>query len=474
MQALVGSSERETMPAMSPSARLHAAQRALSERAMVAWGLLNIGIVIISMFLASPIGYAVGVNVGNLNKYFMFSLVAWIMVALLRNLAPLRLPAAIILMSLVQIWFTVSSVVSQIQLSRSLDFSAPDYSLMSFLLCFIQGSMLTYFAPHVRVLLKRLVVGLAIVSAFVAILQFLGFGPAIAYANLMIAFQDITDWAGQGGIRASGIFGGLVLQSSYCLIGIGMIASALYSRKLTGLEIATIILLTGIMFMAQVRSMLVVIAIVMISLVVFFVRKHRMSAMPYVVLGTLALVLLILKGGDRFDYMFSGDTSTFDWRTDVLWPQAWHIYAERPWFGVGVEPDFIGVRTFVTGLWSSGYIMDNGYLVALAFGGLPALALLIMTVIAAVFSSIKLLLRRTAQPIDQAFALTAVIVTLLFGYGMYFNNLYTNISSGMLYFILIGAALPSRPSSEPSSQKSGGPPDAIDGRQATVTAASNE
>lgn len=431
---------------MSPSARLHSAQRALSERAMTAWGLLNIGIIFISMFLASPVGAMIGIHVGNLNKYFMFSIAGWIMVALLRNLAPLRLPGALILMILVQIWFTVSSVVSQIQLSRSLEFSAPDYSLMSFLLCFIQGSMLVYFAPQIRVLLKRLIVGVCLLSAFVAILQFMNFGPAIAYASLIIPSQDITNWAGQGGIRAVGIFSGLVFQTSYSLIAIGLIASSLCSRKLTVLEIGAIVLLTGTMFMAQMRSLLPMIAVVLIPLIVFFVRKHRISSMPYVVLGTIALAVLIWKGGDRFDYMFSGDRSTFNWRTDVLWPQAWSIFAERPWFGVGVEPAFAGFTTLVTGRWSSGYIMDNGYLVALAFGGLPALTLLILSLLAGLYSSIKLLRRRNVSSIEQGFAIVSVTVVLMFGFGMFFHNMFMNMSMSLLYFILIGLALPSRPS----------------------------
>ncbi len=413
------------------------------ERAMVGWGFFNIVIVLLQMFLA-PYGAQVGVNVGNLNKYFMFSLGAWIMVALLRKMAPLRIPSAMIFLIMVQIWFTVATFMAQIQLGRSREFMSADYSLVTFLLCFIQMAIMSYMFPEIRVLLKRLVVVMCLVSAVVAGLQFLGFGPAIDLANIMVGIGDISNWGGQGGVRATGIFPGVGTQVTYNLIGIGLIASALYERKLNAFEITAIVVMTGTVFMSQVRNALVVAAIVIIPLIILFVKRHKIASLPYIVCGLLVLAGLVVFGGERFNYMFSGDTSTFDYRQDVLWPQARSIYEQRPWFGIGVEPDFTGVNTYSTDRWSDGVIMDNGYLVALSFGGLPALVFLVLSVIAGGIGVMSLLRRKTAPTIERGYAIVAGIIVLFFGYGMYFGNLYTNLSLGMFYFVLAGCAMPSK------------------------------
>ncbi|MCH7945131.1 MAG: O-antigen ligase family protein [Armatimonadetes bacterium] len=450
METLVERSRARPGTPSEAAQRMRKARMQINEKALVAWGLGNIAIVFVQMFVA-PFGLQIGINIGNLNKYFMFSLGAWIAIAMARKVAPLRLPGAMIGLVLVQLWFTVSSMVAQVELGRGLELSAPDYSLVSFLLCFLQASMLVSFFPDVRVLLKRVIVGLCVVSAFVAVLQFLNFGPAIALLNTMVGFGGEGGWAGQGSIRAMGIFPGVGLQVTYSLIAVGLIASALYKRKLLPIEIVLVIVLTGMMLMAQVRNALAIVAVVMVPLTVLFVKRHRQGAMPYVVAGVLALLLLVFGGTGRFDYMLSGDTSTLDYRYDVLWPQAMTIFEQRPWFGIGVEPAFAGAETFVKDRWSDGILIDNGYLVALAYGGLPAFVFMVVAVLLGAFGSLRLLVRRGAAPIERGFAIGACIVVLLFGYGMYFGNQFTNISIGMLYFIIAGVALPSvRPGSIPT------------------------
>lgn len=450
MGTLVERSRARPATLSAAAERMRKTRTQINEKAMVSWGLLNIAIVFVQLFLA-PWGLQVGVSVGNLNKYFMFSLGAWIAVSLLRKTAPLRLPGAMVGLVLVQLWFTVSSMVAQIELGRGLELSAPDYSLVGFLLCFIQGSMLVSFFPDIRVLLKRVIVGLCVVSAFVAVLQFLNFGPAIALLNIMVGFGGEGGWAAQGSIRAMGIFPGVGLQVTYSLIAVGLVASALYSRRLQPIEIVLVIVLTGMMLMAQVRALLVVVAVVMVPLIVLFVRRHRQGAVPYIVAGVLALLLLVFGGTGRFDYLLSGDTSTLDYRYDVLWPQALTIFEQRPWFGIGVEPAFAGADTFVKDRWSDGILIDNGYLVALAYGGLPAFVFLVVAVLLGAFGSLRLLVRRGATPIERGFAIGTCVVALLFGYGMYFGNMFTNASIGMLYFLIAGVALPSvRPGSIPT------------------------
>ncbi|MCH8977630.1 MAG: O-antigen ligase family protein [Armatimonadetes bacterium] len=450
MGTLVERSKARLATPAEAAERLRKSRTRINEMALASWGVFNIAIVFVQMFMA-PFGLQVGVNIGNLNKYFMFSLGAWIAVAMVRKVAPLRLPGAMVGLICVQLWFTVSSMVAQIELGRAHEVSAPDYSLVGFLLCFLQGSMLVSFFPHIRVWLKRVIVGLCVLSAFVAVLQFLNFGPAIALLNIMVGFGGEGGWSGQGSIRAMGIFPGVGLQVTYSLIAVGLIASALYSRKLLPIEIVLIIVLTGMMFMAQVRNALVMVAVVMVPLIVLFVKRHKQRAIPYIVAGVIALLLLVFSGSGRFDYMLSGDTSTLDYRYDVLWPQARTIFEQRPWFGIGVEPTFAGAPSFVRDRWTDGLLIDNGYLVALAFGGLPALVFVVMSVLLGAFGALRLLVRRGAEPIERGFAIAACIVVLLFGYGMYFGNMFTNISIGMLYFIIAGVALPSvRPGSIPT------------------------
>ena len=462
------SKERFATPAEAAE-RMRKTRTKINEKALVSWGVFNIAIVFVQLFMA-PFGMQVGVNVGNLNKYFMFSLGAWIAIALVRKVAPLRLPGAMIGLVFVQLWFTVSSMVAQVELGRAHEVSAQDYSLVSFLLCFIQGSMLVSFFPDIRVLLNRVIVGLCVLSAFVAVLQFLDFGPAIALLDTLVGYGGDSGWSGQGSIRATGIFPGVGLQVTYSLIAVGLVASELYSRKLLPIEIVLVIVLTGMMLMAQVRNALVIVAIIMVPLVVLFIKRHKKGAVPYIAAGLFALVLLVFGGSGRFEYMLSGDTSTLDYRYDVLWPQAKSIYEQRPWFGIGVEPSFAGADSFVRDRWTDGILIDNGYLVALASGGLPAFTFLVISVMLGAFGAFRLLLRKAATPIERGFAIAACVIALLFGYGMYFGNMFTNISVGMLYFIIAGVALPSvRRGSTPTLVGIHPPESATDGAPALTT-----
>lgn len=428
--------------AVDPRERMRAS---LTEKAvrrpMVAWGVGNVILALVQMFFA-PIGPRIGVDVGNLNKFFMFSFGLWVAIALARRIAPLRIPAAMILLVAVQVWFTVATVVSQLQLGRHYEFIAPDYSLVAFFLAFIQGAMLVQMAPELRKTVAKGLIGLCLISAFVAVLQFVDFGPAIALANNLVGIDDITNWAGQGGVRAVGIFPGVILPVHYNLIVIGIIAAALFYRKLTAPEIALITVLIGVMLMSQVRNATVLIALVLLPLIALFVKRHRYGALPYVVAAVLVLLMMVFYGGDRFQYLFSGDTSTFNYRQDVLWPQAFNILEHRPWFGIGVEPAFAGFPVVASDRWSDAIILDNGYLVAIAFGGIPAVTFLILSALAAIVGSIRLVFRRSEDRWERGYAIAAFVVSMAFGYGMLFGNLITNISLGMFYFVVAGMAMP--------------------------------
>jgi O-antigen ligase len=433
---------REVDPSMTPSQRMRAA---LHERAvakpLVAWGIGNVILTLLQMFLA-PIGPLIGINIGDLNKYFMFSFGAWIAVVLLKKAAPLRIPIAMVFLILVQVWFTVSTFMAQIQMGRHMEFIAPDYSLVTFLLAFIQGAMLVQMAPELRKTMAKGLIALCLISAFVAMLQFLNVGPAIAFANIMVGLEDITNWAGQGGVRAVGVFPGVILPVHYNLIVIGIVAAALFYRKLNAAEITLIVVLIGVMLMSQVRNATVLIALVLLPLIVLFVKRHRYAALPYVVAGVVVLIVMIFFGGDRFQYLFSGDTSTFDYRREVLWPQAYNIVEQRPWFGIGVEPAMAGFQIISADRWTDAIIMDNGYLVTMSFGGIPALTFLIIAVVAAILGAGRLVLRKTEDRWEKGYAVAALVVALAFGYGMLFGNMITNISLGMFYFIVAGMGMP--------------------------------
>jgi O-antigen ligase len=410
-------------------------------RPLVAWGIANVLLAAAQMFL-SPLAPLVGLYIGDLNKYFMFSFAGWIAVALLKKAAPLRVPWTMVFLILTQVWFTVSTIVSQVQMGRHIEFIAPDYSLVVFLLVFVQGAMLVSIAPDLRKKVAKGLMWLCLASAGVAMLQFVDFGPAISFANIMVGQDDITNWAGQGGVRAVGLFPGVILPVHFNLMVIGIIGSALFYRKLKPLEITVIVVLLGVMLMSQVRNATVLIALLVLPLVVLFVKRHRYAALPYIVAGVLVLLAMVLFGGDRFQYLFSGDTSTFDYRRNVLWPQAYNILENRPWFGIGVEPALAGFPTVASDRWTDAIILDNGYLVAIAFGGIPALTFIVLSAVTAIIGGVALVLRPTEDRMERGFAYAALVVALAFGYGMLFGNMITNISLGMIYFVIAGMGMP--------------------------------
>jgi O-antigen ligase len=126
----------------------------------------------------------------------------------------------------------------------------------------------------------------------------------------------------------------------------------------------------------------------------------------------------------------------------VLWPQAYNILENRPWFGIGVEPALAGFPTISSDRWTDAIILDNGYLVTVSFGGIPALTFMVLAIVTSIIGSVMLVLRKTEDRWEKGYAVAAFAIALAFGYGMLFGNMITNISLGMLYFIIAGMAMP--------------------------------
>lgn len=411
-----------------------------AQRQLAAWGLFNTLIIFWQLFLAPNITI---IRMPDMPKFILGSVILFITVTLFKAYAPLRIPIFLFFVLGMQIWIIISTFAAQGELGRAWGFNQTDYAILAVILCFLQSALLSWFAPWTRVWMKWMVVGICVISGIVASLQWVGFGPAIQYANRMIAFEQIEDWGGRGGIRAVGIFPGIGLVGPYILMSIGLICGALFYRKLKWFEITICAFLIGVFLMVQVRNMLVPLALFLLPMAVLFTWRHRAAAVPYISLSILALMALILRGGERFAYMFSGDLSTFNYRQEVLWPQALSIYERRPWFGIGADPAFAGYRVIDDGFWSSGLVMDNGYLVALAYGGLPAVLLASLALIFALGGSIRNAVKHKQDEFQSGFALAAIAISLSFAWGMAFGNMWTNISYAMFFFVAAGLALPS-------------------------------
>lgn len=410
-------------------------------KALYYWGLFNCFVWLIQL----PIHLLVGL--GPYYKFHLFNMAIWIAACLITRRATIRIPFAIASLVLLHIWFVICTIIAQVELARSTDFNNADYPIVGYFLAFLQGSMLAYFMPESRKVMLRFFVAFAVISSLVAFAQFLKFGPAISLGNRMVGWQAIDDWGGRGGVRSVGLFGSIGLIVYFHMAAATLMISALHFRKLAWWEFVVIGMLVLSSLMSQTRNAYPIIAIVLLYGAVLLFKRYQKLGIPITLAGLLVLILFFVAGGRQLTYLgmtFEEEgLSTWDFRKDVLWPQAWAVADERPWTGVGVESLYAGLTRLLGRdrfVWAGQ--MDNGYLIALAYGGFPGLVLLVFTVFVALVTSIRHF-SRNLEPLTKAYAACTVVIVLFHASGMMFGNMITNLYDTVFLYVLVGMALPS-------------------------------
>jgi hypothetical protein len=407
------------------------------------WGMINLWLVF-SQILLPPNNFGWKV----LGATFV-SMILWIPLAIGSQRVPLRLPAPIAFLLLLQIWTFVCAIYAQFSVGQYLVVTRLTGFYLLYVLGFVQGGCLVWFFPECRKLVIWTFIGMVGLSSVVAYLQFLRFGPAIELSRHYNP-MPIDNWGGRGGVRAFGLYGQLHHATIACLTAATLIAGNLLHRSLKRWELALTMFFLGAALMAQSRTVYLAIGVFVVLIAALYVRREREKAFFPMLFFALLLVAMFVVFYDRFAYLFS----TFDFQRDASlvyrqergWVQAMRIYEIAPWTGIGPS-GLLAVGTGDIGYQSkffTGANLDNGYLMILAFSGLPGLALWLLFGATALVGVVRLAWSRSASEIQRVLALAVALSFSAVGLTMLMGNVISNVPPNLLVTFLAGIALSSK------------------------------
>lgn len=420
------------------------------------WGVVNIFGLLAIMFLHPFL------PVQHLYRLHFISVGMWLLAAWGTNRAPLRLPAPILVLLAMALWFYICTILAQGTVWAF--FTVADNGLYEWpwlVLNFLMGSSLAYFAPEARGFYAKIVVGIAISSCAMALLQFLDFGPAIT-AGALFRTREIV--AGvqveNAAVRASGLLG--VGQNAIMSIIASMILMGpLLWRKVPWWHIAIAGFLLFASLLGQVRSTLPMLGLGYLAMSGLLLYRYGGRSRIVTVLVSIAMLIPVMLALPRMAYiteLFDPNSpnqrysNTFAYRRDNLWPQITVVLTERPWTGIGYHPQLYGSGGPATRR-TSGLLVDGGYHLSLGVGGYPGLAMLIMFLITAIATLWRAYRTSGNDPQRTPLLLGLLLVALSMPiFTLSFITGYQTPFSGLTYLVA-GFAMTSAPALAGASTK---------------------
>lgn len=382
-------------------------------------------------------------------KFLGVSVIACMIVTFAKLKAPLRLVFPVYMLMVLQVWFFFCDLHASYTLGRFSIFGTPDFLLLFYVFYFVQASVIAYVAPEYRKTFMRFMMWTIVISGIVAVLQFVKFGPALALGYIYNTAHSIEEWDTRGGIRAFGLTGWPESMALLCIGGFAMVAGRMFERKLKAWEIAYAGFFLFVGVIAQSRTMYFGILACVIIFVWMLAKRDKATALLFVFLGAILLTVVGVIAYEQLSY--ATNTNPFDseelrFRLQVGWPQAYHIFEYRPWTGIGPDTNLVFINeTTIPDFWVGGATLDNGYLMLISWGGLPALAIFVT----ALFAGIRGMFRTTKiKGIDPDRRLVAFFcLMMLLGLT---NDMATAVGFvsqpwiNMLIMTAAGLAMPSR------------------------------
>lgn len=405
------------------------------------WGLANLAL-IFSQLLLPPNDFTfkfLGVS--------YLSMIIWLLIALPSARIPLRIPVPIKFLIGLQVWTFICAIAAQYSVGQILGVSLLTGFYLLYVLVFLQAAALGWMFPESRRYITYMFLGIICLSTFVAYLQFFHFGPAIELSRRYNP-MPIDNWGNRGGLRAFGLYGQLHHQAIACLTCATIISGRLLTRSLTRWELALIVFLLGGAMIAQSRILYLSVAVFVGLFVFLYYRRERHRALPLLVLLGLGTIAFFIVFRSQFAYLFSTgalrDDASLVFRQQVAWVQASRIFDVLPWTGIGPS----GLLATGTGgvqyltKFMTGANLDNGYLLILAFSGLPGLILWIGFLGTAILGTLRQALWDPTASADQrTFALAVFLNLTGISLTMFMGNVISNVPPNLAVCMFAGLAM---------------------------------
>lgn len=440
------SSLQLTRQSMDEGKRLSVLQ---GSKALLYWNFLNLFFILIPMMLP-----AMDLIASNL-RYIMFNAVICTVFTWWRLGVPTRLIWPIRFVLALQIWLTLCSFISGSQLGRTNDFETSNYFLIMAVIYYFNAAIISFVWHEYRKWFFNTILFTFFLSCLVGFLQFLKIPPALALASFYNGNNDITAWGvnemgdiihGAGSIRSIGLASWPEWLAFQGMTGWAIVASRLLKRSLLPWEfiMATFFLLTA--FTAQSRIMYLSLGICTIAFLYMLIRRDRHRGPLYLTVFLVGLLAMFGLFGERLSYVLQtniGEDKTLQYRQDVGWQQAYQIMEERPWVGIGPDDGLVwSVARIVPDRWTQGQYVDNGFLLLLSWGGLPALALYLPIVIIGIASAFLIVRNEDLSPERRQAAFVGGVMIGMVLNNMLLNNGFTNIWMNCILACVAATALP--------------------------------
>ncbi|HVL37960.1 MAG TPA: O-antigen ligase family protein, partial [Fimbriimonadaceae bacterium] len=271
--------------------------------------------------------------------------------------------------------------------------------------------------------------------------------PALALAKYY-TYKSIDNWDGKVGVRAIGLTfhpRELAFQAIVCFSLIGGMA---FVRKLHRWELASLILLSGVMLFTQARGFYPVLVVMWIVVGIPMLRNDRSTILRVVTIGITLFLLAITIAPNRFGYMrqstsLEQDTS-YQFREEGPWKQLDKIYEERPWTGIGPDSMLFLGQGYKDPKFGTHMIMESAYRVFLAMYGLPGLFLLIVGLGGTIVVCALVAFNRRENDVRRCIAATGIVVAAALAINGHATNTFDGYMQLPAAMLIAGLAMRTR------------------------------
>lgn len=332
-----------------------------------------------------------------------------------------RITMPVFILSLIQIWIVITVFLgpqvfmTELKLGRNIWW--PSFVLMPYFATFVMVAL----EPRFRERLFKFILGVCVVSAAIAVLQFFRFPGMYQLFTYYIkaeylVVQDI-------GIRFHGLTTHPFHLAAQCILGCGLVASNLLFRRLTPWEVFLYALFSAGVVVAQSRTFYVSWALLTIyTLVLVFLRNKPQFLVIVCMMGAL-VAGLVVTFPEQLSYGL-GNKNTIREGRMTQWNRADDLSSQFPVTGIGPKEtvfgsgkDFMGGGRWVT------YYTESGYRMSRVSGGFFGLFLLISLVGTIMFISWRMYRDKSISQIRRQAAFAGFYYIIALAIGLYITNI---------------------------------------------------